>query len=123
MATYVLMPEAAVNEDYGRILRKDKVGNSGHASVMQREAKACTMKKPTNANLGFSIPVAHGCHHATARLRIDYVGHGATTARGGALAQCGANGRSKAVQLWMTQGHSPHDTPEAVASVKPGAHA
>ena len=56
------MPEAAMNENHGLVLRKDKIGCAGQALVGDHIAKPHSMKRFAERDLRLRVRAPHALH-------------------------------------------------------------
>lgn len=73
------MPEAAVNENYGAILREDDVSLSGQTPVVDPVAESEPPQSLPQQKLGLSGRGMYRCHIAMPLVGCEFVGHKTTT--------------------------------------------
>lgn len=71
----VAMPEAAVHEDHGAVLRKDKVRSTVDLAGMKPEAKTARVQCPPESQLGPSVLSPDPRHHPGTGLLVHDIGH------------------------------------------------
>jgi hypothetical protein len=74
-AAWMLMPEAAVNEDHSSIFRKNDVRFARQVLDVQAVTKTSGMKKSPDTHLGHRVFPPNAGHHPAARCLVDYVRH------------------------------------------------
>lgn len=72
----VSVPEAAVHEDHGAILRKDKVRSTVNLVGMKPEAETARVQCPPESQLRLCILSPHGGHHPRTGYLIDIIRYG-----------------------------------------------
>ena len=71
----VAMPEAAVYEDHGAMLRKNEVRPPVNLSGMKPEAKAARVQCPPESQLGLRVLSPYSRHHPGTGLLVHDIGH------------------------------------------------
>ena len=79
----VRMPEAAMHEDDGLVLRKDDVGGAGEVTAMETEAEANPVEQGADCSFKAGILAFDFCHQAASRLRVEFVHESWTTSLDG----------------------------------------
>ncbi len=69
------MPEAAMHEDDGTMLRKNEVRPPVNLAGMKPEAKAARVQCPPESQLGLRVLAPYSRHHSGAGLLIHDIGH------------------------------------------------
>lgn len=69
------MPEAAMNEDYGAILRENEIGFAGQALVMKNVTEAACMQPLAHNHLRLRVFSPDAGHHPASHFRRDDVSH------------------------------------------------
>lgn len=74
-AAHVSMPEAAVHEDHGAVLRKDKVRSTVNLAGMKPEAETARVQCAPESQLRLGILSPDPRHHPGTGLLIHDIGH------------------------------------------------
>ena len=74
-APLVSVPEAAVHEDHGAVLRKDKVRSTMNLAGMKPEAKTARVQCPPESQLGLGVLSPDPRHHPGTGLLVHDIGH------------------------------------------------
>ena len=74
-AALVSMPKAAVHEDHGAVLRKDKVRPTVNLAGMKPEAETARVQCPPKSQLGLRVLAPYSRHHPGTGLLIHDIGH------------------------------------------------
>lgn len=74
-APLVSVPEAAVHEDHGTVLRKDKVRSTVNLAGMKPEAKTARVQCPPESQLGPGVLSPDPRHHPGTGLLVHDIGH------------------------------------------------
>ena len=74
-ASFMAVPEAAVNEANGAVASKDKIRGSGQMSSVESEAKPLCVKRASKDKFGLGVLGRYGCHHSRSSGLVDDVGH------------------------------------------------
>jgi hypothetical protein len=72
-ATGVSMPKATVHHHDNTKLAKNKIWNSGQATIMKSEPKSASMQVAPHDHLRFSIATSYAGHHSGPDLRFNNV--------------------------------------------------
>mgnify|MGYP005844136287 CR=1 FL=1 len=73
----VAVPEAAVYQDQGAVLREGNVRLPGKFVVVDSEPEALSMKGGTNQHFGFGVFALDAAHHSGTGRLVNYIGHDA----------------------------------------------
>ncbi len=74
-APLVSVPEAAVHEDHGAVLRKDKVRSTVNLAGMKPEAETARVQCPPESQLGLGVLSPDPRHHPGTGLLVHDIGH------------------------------------------------
>jgi hypothetical protein len=69
------VPEAAMHEDHGSMLRKDKVRSTGNLAGMKSEAEPARVQCPPESQLGLGVLSPDPRHHPGTGLLVYDIGH------------------------------------------------
>ena len=75
-ATFMMMPEAAVDEHGHAIPGQYEIGRAGQIPSVKPEPKAGRMESPAQQDLGLGVPRSDARHHPRACRTVDYIRHG-----------------------------------------------
>jgi hypothetical protein len=71
----VSVPEAAVHEDHGAVLRKDKVRSTVNLAGMKPEAETARVQCPPESQLGLGVLSPDPRHHPGTGLLVHDIDH------------------------------------------------
>jgi len=69
LAAFMLVPEAAVNEDHGLPAGKHDVRGAGKVATVEPEAVAQSMEQPADTKLGLGVFLLNQPHDSTSFFR------------------------------------------------------